>query len=364
MSPLYPYNLLRYINWGTKVTDLTEQIVHKDFLSWEDALWALREVLEIPHGAIVLVPSFWCVDVMNNMRDHGLYAIAYPVDRSFQTDPEIFATYLRTHNPTMVVIFHAVGIRNKLMDVYEQWAYALTETCVLIEDYAHKIADPRTLRFVHTRHFVIESWRKVMPLQGASLYADASERHKLVPISSGVQRSDTWYIIGYWILMQWCLHVESWRVPYISRQCGAWAYMCMRKGYDKIGDSQEPLALPLLFSRIRRRIRTHTILSVRQLQVSLYEKLIGHQIRSDARFFPIEWTDEDRAQLRAYPVGIVHEHTTQVVTALHKNGLFVQVELADSDWSQKHTVIFLPIGLHMKTRDIQHVADIFLASTR
>lgn len=358
MIPLYPHNIVPYLSWS-KHRNIRPDIDSIDYLSWEDGLWALLEVHRIPSGSVALVPSFWCIDVMNNMRAHGLQVEVYPVDMSFQTDTQTLQAHISRHNPKFIVIFHAVGIRNTLLDQAIFWNTLITRDCIVIEDCAHQIVDVNTLHLRHPRHFVLDSWRKVLPLQGSRLYGNLQNVHMIKMSVRQVWSWDNIYIIWYWLLMHVCLYAQSIPLPKISSLCGEWAEKCMLKGYDRIGDSMRPLQTLKLFSWLRSYVDRDTIAQVKATQVVLYDNLIGDIIQNDNRLFSVKRNSHDGFHMRAYPVGLRMPEAPQIITSLRAHGLLVRAELDGCEWAQDKSVIYLPLGMHIQHHDIHAICKVF-----
>lgn len=94
-----------------------DAIQREYFVSFEDALWKLLPTYGITHGSTILVPDFYCMDVVNNIQSHGYTVRFYALDDHFQNiDP--FPKLIKKTDPAAVIIFHACGIRNKKADTW------------------------------------------------------------------------------------------------------------------------------------------------------------------------------------------------------------------------------------------------------
>jgi len=204
MPPIQPPFISSFFtNLFTKQRKKTVAYHQEFFLSWEDALWQLIRNHHLPKQALVLIPEFFCFDVVQNMRAHGLGCLTYQVDKYLQPDLADFQTKLKQHQPAIVIIFHAVGISNLLLQ-NTNWLKLLPKASLLIEDCVHRLVDPAHIKFLTKNHYIIDSLRKVAPIQGSRVFAG---HHISTPT-----RIDNFVTLGYrsqvllwWLLMQLAL---------------------------------------------------------------------------------------------------------------------------------------------------------------
>jgi len=335
-------------------------VYHSFYASWEDALWDLLERFNIPYHATVLVPEFYCIEVINNMKAHGLLPIFYPMDQYFHTDPEIFETYVRRYRPSIVVIFHAVGMTNNLLTNTETWIKSLPLSSLLIEDCVHRIVDPTKIEFLTDRHFTIDSLRKVIPLPGSNLYCS-----KPLPTKPASKSSISIYryqVLGWWIIFQLLLFLGG--ITTISRlktYFFAIAEQAMVKGYCLIGTKKGSGKGWWLFEKLAQHLNFTKIHQIKQQQALTYTEKLHMLSHSKLSFlFPID--PKDYQELRGFPVGLFLVNSSKILENLRNSGLFVRFELNDCLWSKKYKVIYLPMGLHISLKDIETICAIFKQS--
>jgi len=359
MTAIQPPFLPCYFSFRSDYT-LPDGLAENHYLSWEDALWDIIDIYKIKKGSIVLIPTFWCMDVLKNIGEHGLKCEYYPMDGNFQTREDDLLQVIHKYHPAIVVIFHAVGIRNKLMTTNCNWIKKLSDHQFVIEDSVHSIIDPREIIIKRDRHFVIDSWRKVMPLQGATIYGRKSEVSKF----SHTRKSLSMYsfrIIWLWVTMQWWLVLSSLKLPdYVSRLANLETSTAKRAekdmidAYELMGDSKTACATLWPFVFLRRHINASYIKDTKRKQVAQYEDTLK-PLWSDARYIQIKISADDFSELRGYPIGLVLSSADKLITTLRERGVYIRSELEGSPWTQLRKVIYLPLGPYLGSNDIQEV---------
>lgn len=353
MIPIQPTKLHCYLT--NSAQPIPSEMSHYFYQSWEDALWDLLIHFAFPKGSVVLVPSFFCGDVIDNMAAHGLQAVFYEVDRNFQTSPKVFREALLQHTPDIVVILHAVGITNRLFSLSKEWRDALPDHALLIEDSVHRVVNPATLHFLTNRHVVMDSLRKVLPLAGSNLFAPKTLQMKMTPGSYTLPYQIA--VVGWWFIFQLCLLCSTtgprlWRTLW-----NRLAETTMLRGYDVIGDSYQSGKGWQLFKLLARRLNYPHIQSVKQRHVQLYSQHLA-DIWQNTAFFSIHFPETDAGLLRGFPLGLKQETADQVLKMLRDNGLLVRFELNDSPWARLQKVVYLPIGPHLSDQQIVEVAQL------
>lgn len=330
-------------------------------LSWEDGLWHLLKVYKVKAGATVLLPEFYCGDVANHMAEHGLKVTYYQVDRFLVTSTKEFVRSINRYKPEIVVIFHAVGITNTLMSEAAKWQSALSPTCLIIEDCVHRIIEEEKISFLSERHFLIDSLRKVVPIQGSNLYSAMP----LPAISWSQTIISHPYRMGvhyYWIAMQiWLIIAHFTQTKNIAMRANAKAEQAMIKGYLLIGKSR--LASPGLkiMDYVYRRINTREIEVAKDRQARMYATALQPLLKNHEYWLP-KMEKPDYKYLRGFPLIMNVEVADKLLTNLRNAGFLVRFELNDGPWSQKQKIIYLPMGLHVSTSDIQNISALVYAN--
>ncbi len=371
MTAIQPPFLPCYFSLRSKYA-LPDGLAETHHLSWEDALWDIVDIYKIKKGSVILIPTFWCMDVVKNIEAHGLKYEYYPMDGNFQTSDEELMRTIQTYHPAIIIIFHAVGIRNTLMTADNNWMTKLSKQQIVIEDRVHSLIDPSELTIERDRHFVIDSWRKVVPLQGSAIYGKKSEiskfRHTHKSFSPYSRR-----VIWLWVKMQWWLILSSLKAlnrspkwdPLSKKLISSFAIQAekaMLEAYDLIGDSTTAGSTLWLFIFLRRHINTPYIKDIKRKQVAQYEGML-QPLWQDHRFIRIPISPSDFGELRGYPVGIVPGAAHNLINALRERGVYIRSELEGSTWTHDKKVIYLPLGPHIRNYDISYICEILHCMT-
>lgn len=356
MIPVQPFNIFSYISKNTN-EKLPDGIKCLHYLSWEDAAWDVIKFKKIEKGSVALIPSFWCVDVVKNMRAHGIVCAHYKCNQNFQTDEKILIDAIKKYSPKIIIIFHAVGIKNELLTQNTDWIDEIPDDTLIIEDSVHSVVNPEEVKITKKNHFIIDSWRKVMPLQGAAIYGKKEDLFWGEPkLSQSLFNKFT--VIFFWIIFQILLFLQYISHGRISIFLGNLAEKFMILGYDFIGDGKEASGTFNIFTKLHSKLDYKKIKKIKRDQVLQYEKLMKDIFKSNEFVQQVKYQESDIEELRGFPVRFSLEFADKALANLRKNGLFVRLELNDSPWSQKNKIIFLPLGPHLNNRDIEKVVEI------
>lgn len=314
------------------------------YLSWEDALWDLLLKKRIPRGSIVMVPSFFCVDVENNIRAHGYTVTHYPVNNNLTVDVHSFEHLLDVYKPLVVIVFHAVGMYNKLFDS-PRWMDKMDTRALLIEDSVHRILNPMNLVLRRPNHFIIDSLRKVIPMQGSRLFGSNTDLDfSSPPASQSFQYAFEVTLLWMRMNILWnlCQFFSGTRISVLFARC---AERLMLRGYDRIGDALLSARGCYLFEALLPYLNFDKIYAVKNQQVAFYEKELDSIIP-----VKLPYKDSDRQELRGWPIVLPLTVAEPVLHYLRSHGLFVRFELDDCLWSARQKIIYLPLGLHMSEK--------------
>ncbi|MCR4326422.1 MAG: hypothetical protein NUV52_02085, partial [Candidatus Roizmanbacteria bacterium] len=142
------------------------------YFSFEDGLWDFlekqREKGAIPLGSMILIPDFYCIDVINNITHHGYVCELYPVDSHFQISEKELLQRVSKTKARILVVFHVGGITSTVLN--ESLCKKLPEEVIIIEDGVHRLINPSSVRLIDDRHMLIDSLRKTTPLPGSFMY--------------------------------------------------------------------------------------------------------------------------------------------------------------------------------------------------
>ncbi|MBI2617277.1 hypothetical protein HYW55_04040 [Candidatus Gottesmanbacteria bacterium] len=360
MIPVQPTCLWRYLSIQKRVN--RRKIESRFYLSWEDGLWDIVRSYPITDGSTILVPSFFCLDVIKNIKSHGLVPKYYSLDDNLQPDVKMLQTQIKKENPKILVLFHAVGIQNRC--VTKAFIRRLPGNLIIVEDAAHRMIDPKDLKLYRENYFCITSLRKVVPLQGSFVYARKHTLGKLIGPEKTFRYSSG--VLLLWLFMQIALILQKY-IPLksISIACGKIAEYFMQKSYDLIGNNILPGYCPSIFARIYGAFDYMHIRNVKENQIRIYNKMIASEMKQDRSHFSIPtFSLLDFGNLRGYPIVLPSSTASKIIAFLRSNGILVKVELEGSPWTRSKTIIYLSLGLHVETRDITTISKIFLLSVK
>lgn len=318
-------------------------------------MWDILSKRRVSKGSSILTPDFFCRDVEKNIRMRGYGVINYKINRNLTADKKDFEKKINKFKPKVIVIFHPVGIKSNLMDA-TSWIKKITRESILIEDSVHRIVDPRKVKIIKKDHFVIDSLRKVVPLQGASLYGRVKDLDfDSPPFHQSFIYSIRVNILWFLMIISWTL--SSYLTGKLSRTLGDVAEKLMLHGYDLIGDSPFASGGGFLASLLSKRVNINKIQNIKMRQVIRYENKLG-------KILPMKLyiSDENKKDLRGFPVILPINRASKILESLRKGGLLVRFELDDSSWSRKQKIIYLPLGTQMSIRQQDEVCGLTKAA--
>ncbi len=320
------------------------------YLSWEDVLWDICKSFQIKHNSVVLVPSFFCVDVMNNMKAHGLNPQYYEVDSQLQPVKSDLLKKINQTEPAFIVLFHAVGITNNL--VTKEFIQKISKDIFIIEDCVHRITNPEEVHIYSEKHVLINSLRKVVPLQGSCIFAKKNIIKQLQGPHNTFLYSSA--VIVLWLIMQFNFLLQK----FVIKHAGLFAEWSMLKGYDIIGDNVKPGYCPRFFYTLYTHLDFHYIKKIKQEQANLYTSLICH----DSESYTPKFNQSDKGELRGYPIVMQKTFAKKIIQQLRSKKIYIRPELIDSKWTQDRDIMYLPMGLHVTKYHIHYLASLFNSS--
>lgn len=350
LVPTEHYNLISYL--GLTWYSVPKSIKRHFYLSFEDALWDLLIAKNVPKGSVVLVPSFHCVDVMNNIEAHGYKCEIYSVDKNFQISQSKLLESIQNHDAKVVFVLHTQGIKNPLMKKTE-WINQIDKDVIVIEDCVHIMVNPEKVEIHSENHFVIDSFRKVSPLPGSFIYGKSE--------TLNYKKTSPWSAFIYQ------LQALFWYTKFQTELSLAFffdnnnLYLQAEKSRvihnDIIGDSQKSGRLLGIYAFIHRFFDFKRINKIKNKQAQIYTERL--QIPKENKYcFNIAMTQEDYPNLRGYPIGLWEPYAKEINNILRSKGIHTWLQLEDSQWCKDKKLIFLPMGPHVLDKHIEYVCDI------
>jgi len=314
---------------------------HLFYLSYEDALWDILKKKNIRKESEILVPDFFCKDVEDNIKNHGYKVVHYHIKKDLSADINDFKEQIKSHEPAVITVFHPVGITSNLF-ADRSWIKLLSKETILIEDCVHRIINPSKIEIYKHNHFVINSLRKVVALQGSSVYGLKDDLNFTPPpLHQSFFYSLKVHLL--WILMNIC----SITGQYLS------AEKLMIKGYDLIGDSILPAKGLPLFKVLEQFLDYDKISKIKTEQANFYEERLKNIIKN-----PVAYKKSDFGKMMAWPVILNIETAPKILEKIRSKGLIIRFELNDSVWSKNQKIIYLPMGPHITHSDQMRVCKI------
>ena len=315
------------------------------YLSWEDALWEIVPALRLRPDCTILLPDFYCLDVTHNIEAHGYRVAAYPLDTNFQIKDELLLTHVRRHHPSILILFHAVGITNHQTQSRRFFA-ALPQSCFVLEDAVHRLLDPQTVKLHNPRHFILDSLRKNVPLPGSFCYSDPVIGAQL-PDPSGrdwrYRWGTLWLYIWYRLLLQAGYYLHN---PDLVRRAH---HHALRRHDDLVGDAHYGHPgwpwIPLLY----RHVDFAKTAACKARQVATYLAALKPALATTTtctfpRLAPGDW-----GHLHAFPLVVTLPAAKSLGKSLDL--LNIWAKFPDAPWSQSRRVFFLPLGFHLTPTD-------------
>lgn len=354
MISYYPPHLSPFLS--LKSTRLSPNLSRLYYLSWEDALWDILPQLGIKPGDTILVPDFYCLDVINNIKLHGYRVSLYPLDNNFQISKTMFMEHYRKDKPSVVIFFHACGITNNLTKD-EEFIKKFASTSIVIEDQVHHAVDPSNVRVLHNNHLVMSSLRKNMPLPGSFVYLTHHSRSHLLPPRAKspiyVMRVTYYYLLYRLELgLGVALHL-----PQLVKHAH---HTTLSIHDDLVGDSiRGNVGLPLV-QTVHGHISFSKIRATKKRQVQYYLKNLLPLTRSKLNLTIPSISNDDLGELHAFPLIANLNLANKIEESLMP--LNVWTKFPGCPWSKKKQVFFLPLGFHITIKDQTKIIDTIIAS--
>lgn len=331
MIPTQPVISFKY--FSIRKNSTPKGIKELFYLSWEDALWDILIHKKVKKGSIILLPDFYCSDVEKNIKNHGYKIARYRIRPDLTADRKSFFTSIVKYKPSVVIIFNPVGIKNNLFDNLS-WLSKVTHKAILIEDSVHRVLDLQAIKIIKKNHFVVDSLRKVIPIQGSRVFGRTCDLDFNVP--------SVFNSLSYFIKVNInCLLMNIfWTLGFCKK-----AEKLMLAGYDLIGDSIFPVRGSIIARFFSDRINVDKIQNLKKKQVNYYEQKLIETLS-----VKLKLKENDKKNLRGYPLILPVSAGNKILKYLREQGLLVRFELEDSLWSKKHKIIYLPLGFDLSRK--------------
>lgn len=333
----------------TKRNKLPKGMSSLFYLSWEDTLWDILMHKKIKSNSKIFVPEFYCGDVEKNIKEHGYKICYYKINSNLSVDKKSFVKGIKKYKPSVVIVFHPVGIKSNLFENPARLVKNIGNA-LLIEDSVHRTIDPTEFKIFNDNHFIIDSLRKVVPIQGSRVYGS---KRGLDFFEPPIYQSIFYSLHVHWL---WVIMTLLWTVANycpvekISVIFARLAERVMLSGYDVIGDSKLSARGNTIGKIMSLHINVSKIKKQKVKQANLYEKELKNIF-----FSKIKLSLSDKEHLRGYPFILPVNKADKILNLLRKNNLLTRFELNDSIWSKKQKVIYLPMPIFMNRQQQMEV---------
>ncbi len=325
------------------------------YWSWEDGLWDLLRAKKVEKGSTLLVPNFYCSDVIENMRVHGYTVVTYRLDQHFQVKQQTLQNSIRKYHPAVVVLFHACGMTNPVVNK-KTYIERITKKSILLEDCVHQLLDPSVVKPVNDSHFLMDSLRKVSPFYGSFLYGTKKGmqfQQTSKRLSLYTMKTSFLYVLFRGILQ--AAHI--FKKPSLA----LFAHEQLLKRHDTIiGDGIAHQGMPLT-AWMMQWMNREKLERVKREQVKWYEHMLTPIYKKSSPFYRIKIKRTDFGKLHVYPVGMKKKADKELLDFLKEKDIIVFPKFADSEWAKKRDVLFFPLGFHMDKNKIKIIAKTLLS---
>lgn len=355
MLTYYQPFLLPFLHWNTY--RVPKDVTQTYFLSFEDALWELLKAINIPKNSTILIPNFYCMDVVHNIRSHGYIPVFYPLNDQFQTSIQSVRSAISKHKPRAIILFHACGISNTII-TNPTYKTLFSKKYIVIEDSVHRLVNPSRIKIIHPNHFILDSVRKVSPLSGSFLYSTRTEDLHFTFHFTKEFSYRLWTRI-YFLLFRL---VFSAGVILRSFSLVTFAHTHILKLHDDIvGDNNVGHKGNWLHKYFHRHIHFPKIETKKYQQVKIYESKLKNIFANNSSWYQICIPKIDKKYLHVYPIGYKFKTSKQIIhmqDVLRAHRIPVWFKFLDAPWSKNRAVLFLPLGFHISNKEIRQICSL------
>lgn len=316
------------------------------YYSFEDGLWdLLNNKFPKKQELTFLVPNFYCMNVLDNIKSKGHKIVFYPLDKNFQISADKLIKVVQKCQPDILIIFHACGITAEIPKV--------SKSVFIIEDAVHRLANPKDLKFVSDRHVIIDSLRKVSPFPGSRMWGK-NRALDFRPIKRNTLNRYLIESLFFYIAFRLTL-----KIGFLigNAKIITYAHEYLLKKHDQIiGNNLIPQPGLKFWLPLIERINYQTIRQTKISQVKMYINSLQN-IFENKYFYQVKIPKKDFGDLHVYPLGFNIRPKKELEDFLHKSGMSVWYKFPDCPWSKNKGVLFLPLGFHINEKKILAIID-------
>lgn len=167
---------MRAVTFDTFITDLpwarTRNVLPHNsafFLSFTDGIGQVFKRARLQKDDTVLIPEFYCPDTVHALMTR-MNVTFYKVDDDLTIDEDDFEKQISRIDPKAVILYSFFGgsISTRLYNLLQKDYPDI----LVIDDYAHRWLNGKTLKWRHPKHIYIDSIRKHTPFLGSHVVAE------------------------------------------------------------------------------------------------------------------------------------------------------------------------------------------------
>ena len=309
------------------------------FLSFEDGFVAVLNSYGIAPGSRLLFPEFYCMEVIEGLKRRGYQCACYACLASMRPNEESLLSAVSEYQPRLVCIYHPLGLSVQVQ-------CQMPEGVVLLEDHAHSLLDASELRIRGPGHVVMDSIRKVSPLQGSRV------------ASAKTLSGAAWSLYRYRLLI---LHLGYRLLLFAARLSGGittWrATDCIFERYTcLVGSARQP-ARGFFWDRwLVSRLSAAKARAARAPLAARAHALAASLARTSKIFCCLEFAESDFMRLRSYPLGLARPDLDgMLLRFLSQRGLRLDYIFPDCPFCRNLRLLMVPLGLGSSVADLERI---------
>ena len=322
------------------------------FISFEDALWNYLNRNPLKNKAI-LVPDFFCTDVTSRLEERGFNIIWYSLNIDLTFSEEQFLSSFSSENIKASVgalfIYYPLGNRDGVPAC--SWFRAqLGDSVLLIEDCADCLLEPQQVLLLDENHIIIDSLRKILPMQGARLFSLRASVYQISPLSL----FNSYFLkTGVLHFLYSFIHIITEFFPLKLLLQWKWALFGMHS--DSIGTNYQGIRKGLFSPYLLSCISIHKFKEKRQQVVTWYQENVSDiEIKTNFHIIPFP---HNQGEARFIVLSGEKGSLLTIADQLEKKSVFVDIHFDDSPRAINTDYLLLPIQLTMTKKEVDFICN-------
>lgn len=347
MRPYFQQQLSLTTYFGRKKQVWPSTCSREYYISFEDALWDLLPRYGVQKGSTLLLPDFYCNDVLDNIRAHGYNVVLYRLDKQLLPDMQSFTTLIAECKPSVVIDFFVAGMASERSKELQK---QLNPNTLYIYDFVHVLVSPVVTELLtRPNTLILTSTRKVSPYFGSlAIYND-----HILASANKVPVGYTTVAILKWLMYLLLLRIS---VVTLITYFAFLADSVLDSHDNLIGDAVNAAPLPKFFLNIHDHLNPEKVKGIRLAQYESYWK----ELQNFPQVLMLDRSKEFAPELRGFPILIDNKYREKFLKECKKLGYFAWTMFEDSTWKNDKNLVLLPMGGDFTLKDIQNISRIVL----